>query len=157
MPRREETQFEQDRLGNENAKLDKLRAREGMSGLDTSNGIANIGSADTGSYKTVYSIPTHASRAIAVQVWGYNSVGSGNNTFTLGQSTLNGSGSITSTVQRSVPIAVGSASTRVETYKGLPFDSAISVKSEFQGQVGVAVISDHDREDEPAVEVTQSP
>jgi len=157
MPRDSETQYEQDRLGNEKAKLDELRAQEGNSGLGTSDGIVNIGSADTGVYKTAYSIPTHASRVIAVQVWGFNSVGSGNNTFTLGEATLNGTGSIVSTTQRSVPIAVGSGSTRVETYKGLPFTKAIAVSSEFQGQVGVAVISDHDREDDTAVEVTQTP
>lgn len=152
-----EEQFEQDRIGNVRRKLDTLRAQEGMAGLDTDEGIANIGSAETATDVLLLSKPTHAQRMIGVQIQAFNSVGSGANTFTLKQATLNGSNSITSTTQRSVPIEVASGATRILEYKGIPFDRAISVESEFQGQIGIAVISDHHEENEPASEITESP
>lgn len=155
--RKETVEYEQDRLGNERKKIDTLRAQEGNEGLDTDEGIAEIGSAGTGSSQLLYSKPTHAQRVFVTQVWGFNSVGSGDNSFILEEATLDGSNSISSSKQRSVPIVVDSATTRVEEYEGMEFDGAISVNSEFQGQVGIAVVSDHEEYHEPASEQTESP
>lgn len=156
MAREEEVQYEQDRLGNENRRLDDLRAQEGKNGLTNDDGLVEIGSADTGSSVLIYSKPTHAQQVIPIQLTAFNSVGSGTNTFVLEEATLDGSNNITSTTQRSVPIEVSSGETRIVDYHGLPADRALSVDSEFQGQIGVAVISDHQEEHEPASEQTEA-
>lgn len=155
MPRDEETQYEQDRLGNENPKLDELRAQEGMVEPED-GGLIEVTSVDTGSVLLLKSKPTHSDEMILTLIHGYNSVGSGTNTFSLYEVDLDGSGNITGQTRRTVPIHVTSGRTRSIGYDGLPFDKAIGVKAQFQGHIGVGVISDHKRYDEPQSEVTET-
>lgn len=155
MSRDKTEEYQQDRLGNVRRKIDELRAKEGNNGLDSDNGLVNVGSADTGSVNLLYSAPTHASQVIVDQLSAFNSVGSGDNTFTLYEVELDGSNSITSSTQRSVPINVSSGSTSFTDYHGEPFSASIGVSSEFQGQIGVGVFSDHHEEEEPASEQTE--
>lgn len=150
MTRGEEVQYEQDELGNERRKLDNLRAQEGMSGTTSDDsGIASIGTAETGSDVLLLSKPTHADEMILDLIHAYNSQSS--DTFRIKQATLDGSNSISSTTQRSVPINVDSESTREIDYEGDAFDKAIAVESQFQGEIGIAVISDHKETSEPNV------
>lgn len=153
MGRDEEVQFEQDRLGNERRKIDSLRAQEGMVGSSADDeGIEDIGSAGTGTVTTLYSLPAHADAVYVSLIHAFNSVGSGANTFTLYEVTLDSGGNITDQTQRSVPINVASGATRSIGYEGLEFNKAIGVSSEFQGQIGVAVKSDHKEYNEPSSE-----
>ena len=143
MGRDEITEYEQDRLGNERKKLDQLRAQEGMSGADADDeGIEEIGSAETGTSLTVYSIPTHADQVMLDLIHAHNSAASAG-TFTVQEAELDGSGNIVSTTRRSVPINVAADATRAIGYEGLPFENAIAVESEFAGVIGFAVLSDH--------------
>lgn len=153
MTRNEEVQYEQDNLGNERRKIDTLRAQEGMvGGDDADQGIENIGSAETGTVTTLYSLPTHADQVYLSMIQAFNSVGSGANTFSLYELNLDGSGNITGQTKRSVPINVASGATRTLGYEGMEFNKAIGVESEFQGQIGVAVLSDHEEYSEQASE-----
>lgn len=151
MTREQEVQFEQDRLGNENRKLDTLRAQEGMVGGGTEEGIAEFSTAETGAAKVLFSLPTNASRAFLTELHAYNSTGTGG-TYSLFEADLDGSGSIVSTTRRSVPIEVVSIATRINSYAGMEFDKAIAVNSEFGGFIGAGLIVDHDEEDEPESE-----
>lgn len=151
MSRDEQVQYEQDRLGNENRKIDELRAQEGMVEGDD-QGLKEIQSADTGSVVLLQSKPTHADQMIVELIHGYNSVSSGGDTFSLYELTLDGAGNITDQTRRSVPIQVASGATRSIGYEGLPFDKAIGVESEFQGFVGVGFKSDHKEYNEPESE-----
>jgi len=157
MTREETEQYEQDRLGNVNRKLDELRAQEGMVGVDTDDGIAEIASAETGAVQLLYSLPTHADQVMLDLVHAFNSVPTSPNTFSLWEVTLNGSNSIVSSTRRSVPINVASGATRAIGYEGLPFDQAIGVSADFQGMVGAAVIVDHNQSSEPDIENTGTP
>lgn len=153
MPDRVEN-YQQDRLGNTRRELDQLRAQEGMAGSDSDDeGIQEVGTADTGSDLLVYSTPTHSDRVILDLVHAHNSAAS-EGTFQLFEASLNSSGSIVSTTRRSVPINVAAGVTRAIGYEGIPFENSIAVNSEFAGQVGVAVISDHDQSSEPESEQT---
>lgn len=146
MSRHEEEQYEQDRLGNANRKLDRLRAQEGQQTSDS--GLTEITSSDTGSVEILYSLPTHADRVIVEAVHGFNSVGSGDNTFSLFDLDLDGSNNINSSTRRSVPYNVGSADTERYEYEGQAFEKAIGVESEFEGWIGVGLIVDHDESSE---------
>lgn len=151
--------YKQDRLGNSRKELDTLRAQEGKNGLGNDDGLVEIqgtgaNPGNTGVDTLIYSLPTHAQQAIITQITAFNSLGSGDNTFTIAEADLGSGGSVTSTTQRSVPMNVGSGSTQIFEYEGLPFDKAIAVNSEFQGQIGVAVISDHQEGHESASEQT---
>lgn len=157
MSREEVEKYAQDRLGNVRRDIDELRAAEGQAGLDTGDGIVEVTSGETGTPVLAYSAPTHASQVILTGLDAFNSVGSGYNTVKVLEAELDSNGSITSTTQRSVPIQVGSGSTRTEDYEGLPFENHIAVESEFEGQIGVSVISDHHEEDEPAYTTQESP
>lgn len=153
MTRQEEEQFEQDRLGNSRRKLDTLRAQEGNVGGGDDGLLEFTTSAQTGTQRVLYSLPTHASQVIVTKLQAHNSQGTAGS-FYISEADLDGNGSITSTTRRSVNINVGSLETSTTEYEGKPFEKAIAVQSEFQGQIGVAVISDHHEEDEPASEVT---
>lgn len=149
MGREETVEFEQDRLGNERRKLDQLRAQEGMTGADADDeGIEEIGSAETGTSLTVYSIPTHADQVMLDLIHAHNSAAS-SGTFTIQELELDGNGNITGSTRRSVPINVAAGATRAIGYEGLPFENAIGVDSEFAGVVGFAVLSDHKEFVEP--------
>lgn len=151
MSREEEVPYEQDHLGNENKKIDTLRAQEGMVGGDTDEGIVQLTSADTGSDVLLFSMPTHADQAIVTELHAYNSQSSGG-TFSLFEADLDGSGNIQNTTRRSVPIEVVGDATRINSYEGKPFDKAIAVSADFQGYIGVGVISDHKEYNEPESE-----
>lgn len=154
MVREQEVQFEQDRLGNERRKLDTLRAQEGMSG-DTADdeGIATITTADTGTDVLVYSKPTHAQQYMLDLIHAHNSQNT-KASFEILEAELDGAGNITSTTKRSVLIPVTSVTTRAVGYEGIPFENALAVNSEFAGEIGVAVIVDHEESHEPASEQT---
>lgn len=156
MAREQEVQFEQDRVGNERRKLDTLRAREGMEGVDTDEGIAEITTVETGSIQTVYSLPTHAQGVILDELHAYNSQNT-HGTYSLYELDLDSSGSITGSKRRSVPIDVGTKSTRINSYLGMKFDKAIGVESEFGGYIGVGVYSDHEEYVETNAEETGTP
>lgn len=157
MPRDQEVQFEQDRLGNERRKLDTLRAQEGNAGgFDNGEGLARIQSADTGSAQSVYSASTHANRVWITRVWGYNSVGSGRNTFHLVEGEAHPNG-ISNTTRRTVDIEVNSSNTRSEDIRSKEFTNDIGAVSEFEGQIGIEVIVAHREENEPASEETSTP
>lgn len=157
MPRKEVESFKQDRLGNSRRELDTLRAQEGMSGFNDDEGIVQIQSADTGSDLLILSKPTHAQDMFITQLHAFNSNPTAGDTFSVFEADLDGSGSITSTTRRSVPHQVDSATTAYIDYEGESFEKAISITAEFEGQVGVAVVSDHHEENEPASEITESP
>lgn len=147
--------YQQDRLGNVNRELDELRAQEGMVGTDDDNmGIQTIGSADTGSNLLVFSKPTHADRVILDLIHAHNS-GDAAGTFQIFDAVLDGNGAISSTTRRSVPINVANGSTRSIGYEGKPFENAIAINSGFEGEIGLAVISDHDQSSEPNIEQTE--
>lgn len=156
MPVNKEEQYEQDRLGNVRRKIDTLRAQSGMWGEDTGDGIAEIGSAETGAVQLLYSLPTHAQQAILIEVHAHNSATTSGN-YELYEVDLDGSGNITASTRRSVPINVDNTQTRIHSYEGLPFSKSIGVQSEFAGMIGVGVIDDHHEENEPASEQTQAP
>lgn len=157
-PREEEVQFEQDNQGNERRKLDTVRAQEGNAGgLTGGEGLAEIGSADTGGSVLVYSKPTRATQYYVTRINAFNSVGSGDNTFFLEEQTLDGSNSVSSSEQRSVPFSVASGATREIVYEGLAFDKAAGVVSEFEGQIGISVLVDHEQSDEPNTVQTDAP
>lgn len=149
--REEEVQYEQDRLGNENRKLDELRAQEGMS-AESEEGIVQFTSVDTGTVQIIQSKPTHADEMIVSLIHGYASVTTSGDTLSLYELDLDGSGDINSQTRRSVPIQVASGNTRSIGYEGVPFTGAIGVEAEFEGYVGVAFISDHKEYNEPASE-----
>lgn len=151
MSRKEEVQYEQDHLGNENKKIDELRAQEGMVGGDTDEGIVQLTSVNTGSDELLFSLPTHADEAIVTELHAYNSVSSGG-TYSLFEADLDGSGSIVSTTRRSVPVEVVGNATRINSYEGKPFDKAIAVSADFEGYIGVGVVTDHKEYNEPASE-----
>jgi len=153
MSREEYEKYVADKEGNSYREIDSLRAQEGVKGLGTKNGLENIGSADTGTVQLLFSRPTHATRMWVKSVTGFNSVGSGANTLTLYDVVLGSGGSITSQTQRSVPLNVSSGSTQTFNYDGDAFSHHVGVSSEFQGQIGVAVISEHQESDEPAESV----
>lgn len=157
MTRQQEEQFEQDRLGNVRRKLDTLRAQAGMWGEDDDNGIVNIAGGETDTMTVLYSLPTHTQESILVEVHAHNSNPTSGTTFSLYELDLDGAGAITGSTRRSVPIEVTSATTRILSYEGLPFDKAIGVQSEFEGHIGVGVIDDHHEEEEPASEQTAAP
>lgn len=143
MPRDEEVPYEQDRFGNERRKLDQLRAQEGMYGTsDDNEGIVSIADDDVDTELVVYEIPEHADETILDLIHAYNSSDDG--TFTLYEATLDSDGDITDTTQRSVPLNVAADATRTVGYEGVSFtEDAIAVNSEFEGEIGVAVLSDH--------------
>lgn len=157
MPREEKEEYSQDRHGNVRRNLDEFRAREGNVGSDDDTGIAAITSADTGTDQLLYSLPTHVDRAIVTEVWGFNSLGSGDNTFSILSADLDGSNSITSSTRRSVPIVVDSGNTRREAFTGEPFEKAIAVNAEFEGHVGIGLVVDHEEYSEPDTEDTSTP
>lgn len=149
MTREGEEQYEQDRLGNVNRKLDPLRAQEGMVGEDSEEGIAEITSADTGSLQILYSFPTHVDQAIVTELHGTNTAATGG-FYSLYELDLDGSGNIVGSTRRSVPIEIVSQATRINSYEGKPFEKAIGVESGFAGYVGVGMVVDHEESSEPS-------
>lgn len=147
MTRNEETQYEQDRFGNERKKLDTLRAQEGHQDAND-GGLTRITSSDTNTDVLLYSFPSNADRGVITSVYGFNSVGSGDNTFTIKDADLDGSNNITSTARRSVPFNVSSMATERYKYEGLPFQKAIAVESEFEGWVAVSLVVDNEESSE---------
>lgn len=127
-----------------------------MSG-DTADdeGIATIGTADTGTNVLVYSKPTHAQQYMLDLIHAHNSQNT-KASFEILEAELDGAGNITSTTKRSVKIPVTSVTTRAVGYEGIPFENALAVSSEFAGEIGVAVIVDHNEANEPASEQTTS-
>lgn len=157
MSREQEVQYEQDRLGNERRKIDTLRAQEGNAGgFDNGEGLAHIGSAETGSAQTLYSSPTHADNVYITRVWGFNTVGSGNNTFHLVDGNAHGNG-FSNTTRRTIDIEVASSNTRSEPINAKEFTNDVGVVSEFEGQIGLEVVVDHKEQNEPESEVTGTP
>jgi len=161
MAREQETQYEQDRFGNERRKLDTLRAREGFEGLDTQEGISDItsldtstGVDDTGNIQIAYSLPTRADRVILDEAHAYNG-DSIDATYSLYELDLDSNGNITGQTRRSVPVQVSSQSTRVVSLHGKPYESAIGVASEFEGKIAVGVIVDHDQSTEESIVQTE--
>jgi hypothetical protein len=148
MTREEEVQYEQDNLGNERKKLDTIRAKEGMEGADDDNeGLYAIGSADTSSDVVVYELPQHADKAWIDHIRAYNG-DSVDGTFRVKEATLDSGGSITDTTRRSTPIPVSSSSSTSEDYAGSAFTDSIAVNADFEGEIGVAVVADHDESSE---------
>lgn len=158
MTRDSEVQYEQDRLGNENRKLDTLRAQGGKVVSDN-EGILLLNSNESGQDRTVYSKRTDQDELIAIQITAYNSAPSGNNTFHLvgGNPDSGNVGQMSNTTRRSVDFEVQSNNTRIIEYEGKPFSSSIGVNSEFGGQFGVAVIEDRKEEVERNTEDTSTP
>lgn len=158
MTRDQEVQFEQDRLGNENRKLDELRAQGGKVGGGT-EGLREIGSADTGTDLIVYSETAGVDEAIILQLTMHNSGPSGGNTLHLleGDVDANNAGQLSNTTRRSVDYEVVSGNTRVVEYYGKPFSRSIGFSSEFAGQVAVGVVEDRDESTEPGSEDTSTP
>lgn len=162
MAREEEVQYEQDNLGNERKKIDALRAQEGMDAEP--DGIVDIDAtenaaapAEASSAVLAYEKPTHADEVYLSLIHAYNSVSSGNDTFTIYEVELDSGGNITSRTQRSVPIHVQTQRTRSIGYEGIAFENSIAVSSEFQGQIGLGVKSDHKEYSEPESEQTEAP
>lgn len=153
MVREEQVQYQQDRQGNERRKLDQLRGQAGMSGANgDDNGIVTIAAADTGSDAVAYSIPNSVDETILDLIHAHNS-GDAAGTFRIKSATLNEDGSIDTTSRRSVLINVAGGVTRAIGYEGDPFtDDAIVVESTFEGEIGVAVLSDHKEYIEPSSE-----
>ena len=152
MAREEVEEYEQDRLGNVNRRIDQLRAQEGMSGQSADDeGIETIATADTNTDLLVLSKPTHADEMILDLIHAHNSQNTAG-TFRMLELTLDGSGNVASSTDRSVPINVASQATRAIGYEGTPFTRAIGVNADFAGEIGVAVISDHKESSEPDLE-----
>lgn len=141
MGRDEDVNYEQDRLGNERRKLDRLRAQEGMVDGDD-QGITEITSTNTGTIQTLHSLPAHTDEAIVTELHAYNG-DSVSGTYSLYELTLDENGSIASSTRRSVPIDLATDATRINSYEGTPFTGAIGVSAEFQGWIGVGLLSDH--------------
>jgi len=142
MPPESTESYARDRLGNSYPELDNLRAQEGMVGGGNGEGITVIGSADTGNDLTVVSKPTHADEMILTQIHVFNS-DSINSTFHLVEGSATSGGSIASATRRSVNYNVNSQVSRTIDIQGKPYEQSIGVNSDFQGQIGVAYISDH--------------
>lgn len=159
MSRGEEVQYEQDRLGNEKKKLDEIRAREGNAGgFGGNDGIVEIqGTAETGNAQLLYSNPTHADRVHPKRFYAHNSAPSGNNNFHFVEGELDGSGGLSNTTRRSVDINVDSQTTRIDPYMGQAFERSVGVVADFEGQVAIDLISDHDEASEPDTEDTSTP
>lgn len=136
--------YEQDRYGNVNRELDQLRGQQGMAGADGDNdGIMDIPAADTGTNQIVYEIPDHTDEAILDLIHAHNDSG-GAGTFRILEATLDSGGNITSTTRRSVLINVADGATRAIGYEGDPFtEDAIVINSGFEGEFGLAILSDH--------------
>lgn len=157
MTRNEEVPYEQDRLGNENRKLDRLRAQGGKVAGGT-EGLRVLGSADTGIDLIVYSATADVDEAIVIQITAHNSAGAGGDFHLLeGDVDSNNAGQLSNTTRRSVDHQVDSNSTAIIEYEGKPFSKSVGVRSEFAGQVGVAVIEDHKEENSPNTEDTSTP
>lgn len=158
MPREETEQYEQDRLGNVNRKLDELRAQGGKT-FSSSEGGLLLNSNESGQDRTVYSKRTDQDELIILEVTAYNSAPSGSNTFHMveGNPDSANAGQMSNTTRRSVAYEVASNNTRVLDYKGKPFASSIGVNSEFGGQFAVAVIEDRKEEVERNTEDTSTP
>lgn len=158
MSRSEEVQFEQDRLGNENRKLDPLRALGGQ--VDGGEGVRIIASNETGTDLIVYSETTDVDEAILLSIVAHNSAPSGNNTFHVvtGDVDANNAGQLSNTTRRSVDYDVaGSMFTKRFEYNGKPFAKSIGVSAEFAGQVAVGVVEDRKEEVESDTEDTSTP
>lgn len=147
------SQYERDRFGNSNPKLDQLRAQGGNSGADADNdGIVTIAGGDTGNDVVVYELPRHADQALLDLVSFHNNSGAAG-TFRILEATLDNAGNITDTTRRSVLINVANGATRVIGYEGEPFTGdAIAVNSGISGEVGVAVLEDHKQYTEEATQ-----
>lgn len=140
MSRKQEEQFEQDRLGNVNRKLDRFRAQEGMEDED---GIVEIGEDDVDEDVVLVEFPDHVDEAIVTELHSYNSTAE-DGTYTLHEAELDDDGEITDTTQRSVRIEVAGEATRINSYEGKPFSGdAIAVNASFEGDVGVGYVADH--------------
>lgn len=146
-------EHEQDRYGNRNPKLDQLRGQEGMSGADgDDDGIMAIAAGDTGTNQIVYEIPEHTDEAILDFIQAHNS-SDATGTFRILEGTLDDQGNIDTTTRRSVLINVASGATRSLGYEGDPFTGdVIIVNSSFEGEFGLAVLSDHKQYNESATE-----
>jgi len=149
MPRDEQVEFEQDRLGNRKARLDRLRAREGSVEGDE-EGIVEITGGDTGNTVVVVDSPEHADRIHLTQVRLYGSAVTSGESATIYEVERDNQGSITSSTRRSVPLVATQDETTTYEYEGKEFEDDVAVESEFEGYVGVSFISDHDRSTETA-------
>lgn len=157
--RDEVTQYEQDRLGNENRKLDELRAQSGQV-AGGQEGLREIISNETGTDLIVYSATADVDQAILLSIVAHNSAPSGDNTFHIitGDVDSNNPGQLSNTTRRSVDYDVaGSMFTKSFDYDGKPFTKSIGVRSEFAGQVAVGVIEDRKEETETDTEDTSTP
>ena len=146
-------EYQQDRYGNSNRKLDQLRGQEGMSGANADNdGILDLAAGDVDTDQIVYEIPDHTDEALLDLIQAHNDSGAAG-TFRILEATLDSDGNITGTTRRSVLINVADGATRVIGYEGDPFtEDAIVVNSSFEGEFGIAVLSDHKEYNEPATE-----
>jgi len=147
MAKQEELQYESDRFGNENRKIDRLRAQEGMDDSGD-EGIVQITTANTGSVVLIQSKPSRATEMRLDFIHAFNSNPSSGDVFSIFEAQLDGNNSITSSTRRRVPLQVGSGQTQQYDYKGDPFENAIAVESDFEGRIGVAYFSDHRKSDE---------
>jgi len=177
MPRNEQEEYEQDRLGNVYRKLDRVRAEDGY---DTDNGITTVsstaGAVDTKATATeiVYDLPDDVQQAHLVEIVINNSSSDDSGTnlsvdYTMQDSTLDSNGNIDTTTKRSVTDTVASDSRDKVEYTGREFSDgaiAIDVTTEAPSagntatldiEVGVAVYADHLEEYEGTTEITTSP
>lgn len=150
MARSQEEQYEQDRHGNVNRKLDRLRAQDGMD-ADGNGGLLEVAAGDVDTDLVLYELPESVDGVIATEVHAHNG-GDSDGTFSLYSAELDGDGNITSTTRRSVPIEVVLSATRIHSYEGKEFDAdAIVVNSSFEGHIGVGVVVDNKEETETVV------
>lgn len=152
------TQYEQDRLGNENRKLDELRAQGGQ--VESNNeGVLLLNNNETGQDRTVYSKRTGQDELVLMEIHAYNSSPSGNNTFHVveGNPDTGNAGQLSNTTRRSVDFEVLSNNTRIIEYVGKPFRASIGVNAEFGGQFAVGIIEDRKEYESPNTENTGTP
>lgn len=153
-----QVQIEQDRLGNENKKLDSLRAQGGQ--VNSNNeGLLLLNSNESGQDRTVYSKRTDQDELVLMEIHAYNSAPSGDNTFHVveGNPDSSNAGQMSNTTRRSVQYEVLSNNTRIIEYVGKPFAASIGVNSEFGGQFAVGIIEDRKEYTETNTEDTSTP
>jgi hypothetical protein len=177
MPRNEQEEYEQDRLGNVYRKLDRVRAEDGYSednGIITINTTAGAVDTEATATEIVYDLPDDVQQAHLVEIVINNKSADDSGSdlsvdYTIQDSTLDSNGNIDTTTKRSVTDTVGTGSRDEVEYTGREFsDGAIVIDAESEQpsagntatleiEVGVSVYADHLEEYEGTTEITTSP
>lgn len=150
-----QSNYPQDRLGNESRELDEVRAADGME--ESGNGYTQVAGGDTGTLVEVYELPEDVRAFNLELIQAYNGSGAAG-TIQIVEASKDDQGNLTEVARRSIKYNIADGSDISREYLGREFDSdVIAVDASVAVDIAIGGYADAPEEYEPNAEYTQAP